>query len=287
MHALRRFPALFCLIALTTVTSGAESATPPAVAVKKPLTSAVWDWDKLEVKTNANGARRDVVDGPSATFVVFESHVTTVNPGKSSHAPHKHAQEEFIILKEGTLDVHINGKISRVKAGDMFWFASNDMHNVTNVGDTPATYLVFNVRTGETAKAPAEGVEKAAVAGKMGSGIFYWDKMKVEAKPTGERRQIFDSPTTTLKNLEGHVTTLNEGLTPHAAHNHPDEELIVIKEGVVEATIDGVSNRGGPGSIFFFGSNSMHGMKNVGKGRATYYVFRMVTEKTPKAPEKK
>ena len=30
------------------------------------------------------------------------------------------------------------------------------------------------------------------------------------------------------------------------------------------ATINGVTNRGGPGSVFFYGSNDEHGMKNVG-----------------------
>lgn len=278
--------ASFCLVgalALANVSLAAEPGAPKAPA--KKLSSAVWAWDKLDVKTNAKGARRDVVDAPSATFAGFESHITTINPGQSSHDPHKHKREEFIILKEGTLDVHINGKTSRVNAGDMFWFASNDLHNVTNVGSTPATYLVFNVETAATPKAPDEGAEKAAVPGKMGSGIYYWDKMKVDAKPTGERRQIFESPTLTLKKLEGHVSTLNEGLAPHDAHRHPDEELVVVKEGTMQATIDGVSQSGGPGSIFFFGSNSLHGMKNIGQGRATYYVFRMSTELTPPAPE--
>jgi quercetin dioxygenase-like cupin family protein len=51
----------------------------------------------------------------------------------------------------------------------------------------------------------------------------------------------------------------------------------------MEATINGVSRRAGPGSIFFYASNDAHGMKNVGTTAATYYVFRVVTEATPKA----
>ena len=45
-----------------------------------------------------------------------------------------------------------------------------------------------------------------------------------------------------------------------------------------------VAQRGGPGSIFFYGSNDLHGMKNVGTTDATYYVFRTITELTPPAP---
>ena len=50
----------------------------------------------------------------------------------------------------------------------------------------------------------------------------------------------------------------------------------------MEATINGVSQRGGPGSVFLFASNDLHGMRNVGATRASYYVIRMVTSATPK-----
>ena len=85
-----------------------------------------------------------------------------------------------------------------------------------------------------------------------------------------------------MLNIEGHVTTLNPGEIPHEAHRHPDEEMVVIKEGTIEATINGVSQRGGPGSVFFFASNDLHGMKNVGTTIATYHVFRFITATTPK-----
>jgi len=143
---------------------------------------------------------------------------------------------------------------------------------------------VFNLTTAATHSAPAQGATAAAVPGKLVSTVFHWDKLKVEPKPTGARREIVNSPTTTLASWEGHVTTLKPGESPHPAHTHPDEELIVVKEGLMEATINGVAQRGGPGSIFFYGSNDLHGMKNVGTTDATYYVFRTTTELTPPAP---
>jgi len=245
--------------------------------------SMVFDWNDLKSQPTANGSRRDVTNLPTATLEGFESHITTLNPGAISHPPHRHPREEFIILKEGTLDVAINGKITRAGPGSLLFFASNDLHNVKNVGDTPATYLVFNLATAATKTAPAEGAAAAALPGKLSSGVFEWSKLGVKPTKTGERREIFNSPTVTCKSLEAHVTTLNPGESPHAPHHHPDEELVVVKEGLMEATINGVSRRAGPGSIFFYASNDEHGMKNVGTTAATYYVFRVVTEKTPKA----
>jgi quercetin dioxygenase-like cupin family protein len=261
----------------------AQSAAP---ASPTKLGSKVFVWDDLKVVPNATGLRRNVVNLPTATFAKFESHVTTLNPGKSSHPPHKHAREEFIIIKEGTLDVHINGRVQRVGPGSLLFYASNDLHNVTNAGLSPATYLVFNYETVATRTAPAEGAAAANLPGKLPSTVFDWEKLAVKTTRTGARREVMNSPTVTCANLECHITTLNAGEAPHAAHRHPDEEIVVIKEGVMEVTINGVTQRGGPGSIFFFGSNDEHGMKNVGGTTATYHVVRIVTAATPKAATK-
>ena len=56
-----------------------------------------------------------------------------------------------------------------------------------------------------------------------------------------------------------------------------------MKEGLIEATINGRVQRAGPGSIFFIASNDEHGLRNVGSSSATYHVVRMVTAATPKS----
>jgi quercetin dioxygenase-like cupin family protein len=276
----RFFALLVSLVAAFPLTA-AESATvaPPQAR----LGSNIFRWEDLAVKTTSVGERRDVCDQPTATLARFESHVTTLNPGKISHSPHKHPQEEFIILKEGMVDVSINGQVQRAGPGSLFFFASNDLHNLACVGDKPATYIVFNVTTGATAAAPTEGAAKAVLPGRLSSRVVDWEKLEAKPTKTGERREVLNSPTVTCANLECHVTTLKPGEIPHAPHRHADEEIVIVKEGVMEATINGVSQRGGPGSIFFYGSNDEHGMKNVGGTTATYHVVRIVTDATPKA----
>lgn len=116
----------------------------------------------------------------------------------------------------------------------------------------------------------------------MSSAIFDWNSIKVEPTKTGEKRPFFQAPTPTLDELELHVTTLNPGEAPHAPHQHPDEELIIIKEGTVESTVNGIVKRVGPGSVIFQASNQLHGLKNVGTTRAVYHVIKWKTAKTPK-----
>lgn len=115
----------------------------------------------------------------------------------------------------------------------------------------------------------------------LASTILDWEKLPVVPTKIGERRDLFDTPTATFNNLEGHVTTLNPGETPHAPHQHPDEELLLMKTGLLEVTINGLSRRVGPGSVAFVAANDLHGWRNVGPTPATYFVFRFITPSTP------
>ncbi|HEX7631739.1 MAG TPA: cupin domain-containing protein [Lacunisphaera sp.] len=274
-------PVLLLAFLLVPLALLAQSGAPAAL-----LGSTVFKWEDFKAKPTGNGERRDVTDRPTATFEVFESHISTLLPGKMSHPPHQHAREEFIILREGTLDVSINGVITRAGPGSLLFFASNDFHNVTNVGDTPATYFVFNFSTAATKYAPKEGAEAAKAPGKLGSRVFDWAKLEFKPGKTGGKREVVDSPTTTLDKFECHVTTLNAHEAPHEAHHHPDEEIVFIKEGALDVTLKGVTTRANAGSIVFVGSNDEHGWRNALDTATTYYVFRILTGATPKSSGK-
>jgi XRE family transcriptional regulator, regulator of sulfur utilization len=114
------------------------------------------------------------------------------------------------------------------------------------------------------------------------SSVFDWNAIEARTTKTGARRDVFDAPTATLDILECHVTTINPGEGPHAPHRHPDEELIIVKEGTIEAMQNGVTRRVGPGSLIFEASNDLHGLRNVGQTPATYHVIKWVTPATPK-----
>lgn len=258
------------------------SLTSSALAAEEParMGSTVFTWESREPKPTGVGERREVARNPTATLKEFECHISTLNPNLASHPPHTHPQEELIILRDGELDVHINGTNTRVGPGSLFFFASNDPHAVQNRGDKPATYFVFNFATAVTATLRGQPPLPAA-PGRKGSGIFEWSKLAVKATKTGERRDVTDSPTSTLANFECHVTTLKAGEAPHGAHHHPDEEIVLVKEGQMDVAINGVTQRAGPGTIVFISSGDEHGWRNVGDTTATYYVIRLKTEATP------
>jgi len=107
----------------------------------------------------------------------------------------------------------------------------------------------------------------------MQSTVFDWNSIAVKQTDVGSVRQFFRTPTITLDELECHVTSLNPGLSSHAPHKHPNEELIIIREGNVELLSNGEWKKAGPGSVVFNASNQMHALKNVGTTPAVYHVI--------------
>ena len=107
----------------------------------------------------------------------------------------------------------------------------------------------------------------------MKSALFVWEGHTVRTTDKGAVRSVFRAPTKTLDELEYHVTTLNPNQSPHAPHTHYNEEVIVVKEGAVEAYVNGEWKPASTGTLIFFASNVPHTVRNVGSVPATYHVI--------------
>lgn len=112
--------------------------------------ASVFDWNKMDVKKTDVGEYRQVIKGPTATLDELELHVTTLLPGKNSHAPHQHVNEELVIIREGTVEVLSNGEWKKLGPGSVIFNSTNSLHALRNVGATPAVYHVINWQSAET-----------------------------------------------------------------------------------------------------------------------------------------
>jgi len=130
-------------VATIGMVAGAE-----AVANGKPILGpTVFKWDDMKVTRTQTGEVRSLVRQPTATIEELEMHVTTLNPGLMSHPPHRHVNEELIILDKGKCETLSDGKWIKVGPGDVVFNASNSLHGFRNAGTTPATYHVINWRS--------------------------------------------------------------------------------------------------------------------------------------------
>jgi quercetin dioxygenase-like cupin family protein len=248
--------------------------------VKLPMTgSTIIEWDSVPVTTNEHGFVRTFFSAPTAGLSNLECHVTTLNPGLASHPPHHHPQEEVIIVQQGNVAALINGEWKRVGPGSVIFNACNVTHDFRNVGDRPAVYHVFSWRSSLTpARADhTDTVEDSKVipfkAGVMGPMAIEWNSVPVATNAAGSVREFFKSPTATAQLLELHATKLNPGASRHPPEPSPQEEVIVVEEGNVEALVNGGWKHVDVGSVIFNARNAVQGIRNVGSTPATYFVL--------------
>src|SRR5712692_11656439 len=101
-------------IAVVVVTVCATLGVVALAQSEKPIMrSSAFDWNSMEAKPTKVGASRKVFQAPTPTLDELECHITTLNPGESPHPPHKHPEEEMMIVKEGTIETLVNGELRR------------------------------------------------------------------------------------------------------------------------------------------------------------------------------
>lgn len=99
--------------------------------------------DSIMFKATERGGRRDYFDRATAICDDFEMHVTTLNEGLPSHAPHTHAQEEIILLMKGNATMAINNKDYEISPGSVVFLAAGDLHGIRNTGKGQCEYFAF------------------------------------------------------------------------------------------------------------------------------------------------
>jgi len=121
----------------------------------------------------------------------------------------------------------------------------------------------------------------------MTSSAIEWNSLAVKTNATGSSRKFFEGPTANLEMLECHASTLNPGATNHVILKRPNDEVIIVKEGTIEAFVGDKWVRVGPGSVIFNAANASQSMRNPGDGPATYHVISFrpaATSKQSSAP---
>ncbi len=146
MKNLNRRDLCVALSAFAAMGSVSASSQAQAMSGEKVLsTPQAFPFDSLPVKKTENGVSRAVIQGVLPTGEAVEMHETTLLPGHMPHPAHKHRHSEFMMIREGTIEFDNDGKKERVGPGSVIFAASEVMHGIKNVGDTPANYFVIAI----------------------------------------------------------------------------------------------------------------------------------------------
>jgi len=110
------------------------------------LQSSVVEAEGIRPEGDAPGAKAYVhFNGPTEQLAALASGFVTLDPGAQPHPPHRHPEEEIMIVGEGTGEFSIGGVTTKVKTGDMLYAEANVLHGVRNTGETRMTFYFIKV----------------------------------------------------------------------------------------------------------------------------------------------
>ena len=211
------------------------------------------------------------LQGKTSGLAILNIHASTLAPGKTNHAPRALMdREELLIVKEGPLTVIINDSSKTLSSGSIVLIVAGDTQSFTNNSDKPVSYYVI----GFTAASPVD-----IIRGKNSGGSLLkdWNELTVKQTAKGESRQVFDKPTSMFEKFEVHATTLNAGQESHAAHMHPQEEIMFLMKGNVTMHIANQDIKASEGSAIFVRPNILHNLTNTGTEPCWYYAIKWYT----------
>ncbi|HEY5470094.1 MAG TPA: cupin domain-containing protein [Bacteroidales bacterium] len=113
----------------------------------------------------------------------------------------------------------------------------------------------------------------------VNAGVYRWADHPPKIGTDRETRRFLEGPSPHNKYLEIHATTQYPGAKPSNAHANKDiEELIIVKEGEMKATIDGKSTIIGAGGAFIVMPQQMQSFENVGTSNLSYFIMKYTLE---------
>jgi 2-polyprenyl-3-methyl-5-hydroxy-6-metoxy-1,4-benzoquinol methylase/quercetin dioxygenase-like cupin family protein len=219
----------------------------------------------LDLAPNQAWQANHLFRGSTPNLTALSCHYSVLAPGHSPHPPHRHAEEEILIVLAGEAELvlaHGDGteEVQRVGRGHYSYYPTHQRHTLRAPPDQTAVYLMFKW-TGRQAE--TEGALETSV-------IRYDDRFSAAGAGEGgfAARQVCEGPTRYLRRLHSHCSTLTPGggYAPHA-----DEHDVAIV--VVDGTIETIGRRVERNGVVFIPAGESHGMHNPTSAPARYLVF--------------
>jgi len=202
-----------------------------------------------------------------ADLEALECHVSGLAPGSSPHPPHRHPEEEILLVLGGEADLILpelpaadGGFRHRVRRGHLAYYPAGFPHTLEAVGEVPANYLMLKwLGTPSGAPVPLApaihdlGLDDPA---ELGAG---WSS-----------RVILEGATGWLGRLQAHLSTVAPG-GGYAPHVDAYDVVLLTLEGEIETLGRAV----GPHHVVAYGTGEPHGLRARGVTAARYVVFEL------------
>ncbi|HKO97822.1 MAG TPA: cupin domain-containing protein [Pyrinomonadaceae bacterium] len=265
------FPKPACVMVKGSGTTDINRIVPPPVAGNNAaaaprLTSRVCPVHlPLAPPASAGWKPYFLFHGSTSELSLLSCHVSVLMPGHCPHPPHKHDDEELLILLRGevliTLPEADGGNVDhqrRLTAGQFVYYPVDFPHTLQTVSEEPANYLMFKWQN-----------QSRTSGDHLAFGQFNIFETVNGSVETGFSTQaMFEGSTPYLSKLHCHTSSLtpSAGYEPHIDSH---DVAIVVLEGEVEL----LGQRVGPHGVVFCPAGEPHGIHNPGDVVAKYIVF--------------
>src|SRR6478672_3296437 len=107
------------------------------------MPSGTFRFEDLPARKNGSMVLRQILKGSTHTGFLVDLHESDLAPGQMPHPPHQHVHEEVLLIREGQIEITVNGKTSQLDPGSVAYLASGDHHGWKNSGTVTARYFVL------------------------------------------------------------------------------------------------------------------------------------------------
>ncbi len=208
---------------------------------------------------------RGLFRGTTRAVESIGAHASVLEPGRVPHPPHRHEDEELLLVLVGEAELLIEDpedreqlREHRLGRGSFAYYPANVSHTIRNASASPVTYVIFKWTTDR-------GGTETLGPRVLASPVTPDGPIESSGRST---IGLLEGETTHLRQLGSHVTTLEPG-AGYEPHVDSYDVAIVTLDGTVETLGERVERN----SVIFYAAGEPHGMRNVGNGAATYVVF--------------
>ncbi len=127
---------------LQTLVAGMALPAAGGAAAPATIPTEVMAAAKAKLDHHPFGERRTFFEGATGQLKSLTVGSIALNPGDEPHPPHKHPEEEILLITAGHGAISIEGKATPVKTGDLM-YAANRLHGIKAAQDSPVTFYYF------------------------------------------------------------------------------------------------------------------------------------------------
>ncbi|MEM7164407.1 MAG: cupin domain-containing protein [Planctomycetota bacterium] len=204
-----------------------------------------------------------IFHGTTAGQRELHCHISALAPGHSPHPPHRHDEEELLMVLSGSADVVLpdlaeDQQRQRLSVGDCVYYPANFAHTLEGVGDEPVNYLMLKWLADPTECTDPLGFQR----------FSFTAANDENAGPGFQITRQLDGPTAWLHKLHCHTSAMEPG-AGYEPHVDGYDVVMIVLDGELESLGQTLT----PHGVYFYAAGEPHGAHNPGNKTAHYVVF--------------